>query len=200
LLALAPRLKYEGGFFMPKIGMSKLRRLTESAILIAIATILSLIKLYQAPAGGEVTLGAMIPLLIISYRHGIKWGVLAGTVYGLIQMIILGFFGLAGSILDFAIVIFLDYILAFAVIGLADWFRKPFKNKYLGYIFSTGIVMILRFLFHFVSGAIIWAAIWADGTNPWLYSLGYNTIILIEAALSTVIIVILVRYIKFEEI
>ena len=185
---------------MSKNGMSKLRRLTESAILISIATILSLIKLYQAPAGGEVTLGAMVPLLIISYRHGIKWGVLAGTVYGLIQMTILGFFGLAGTVLDFAVVIFLDYILAFAVIGLADWFRKPFKNKYLGYIFSAGIVMILRFLCHFVSGAIIWAAIWADGANPWLYSFGYNTIILIEAALSTAIIVILARYVKFEEI
>ena len=186
---------------MPKNESLNVRRLVTSGILIGVAVALSLVKLFQMPFGGEVTLGAMIPLLIISYRYGSKWGVFSATVYGLLQMVILGFFGLAGTPLDFAIVIFLDYIAAFAVIGLADLFRKPFRNKYLGYGFSCAAVMLLRFLFHTLSGVIIWTVafppeieIVVNGVtetvlmNPWIYSLGYNVVILVEMILTLILI------------
>ena len=65
----------------------RIRALTESAIMIAMATILSLFKLYELPWGGSVTLASMLPLVIIGYRHGLKWGMLSSLVYSLLQML-----------------------------------------------------------------------------------------------------------------
>ena len=64
--------------------------MTECAIMIALATILSLIKVFEMPWGGSITAASMLPLVIIGYRHGIKWGVLSSVIYSLIQMILGG--------------------------------------------------------------------------------------------------------------
>ncbi|MBP5270198.1 MAG: energy-coupled thiamine transporter ThiT, partial [Clostridia bacterium] len=66
---------------------SKTRVMVESAILIAIATVLSLIKIIQLPYGGSVTIAAMLPIIIISYRHGLGWGIASGLVYGVIRQL-----------------------------------------------------------------------------------------------------------------
>ena len=187
------------------------RKLTESAILIAVAVVLSvLIRIFPMPFGGDITGASIVPLLIISYRYGIGWGTLSATVYGILQMMLLGFFGLAGTALDFAIVILFDYIVAFGVLGLAELFRKPFKGrdsffaKYFGYAFSCIIVMFLRFLCHFVSGVIVWSAIAPEvaesGMNPVIYSLVYNSAYMIpETIISCVIIVLLIKCINFNK-
>ena len=47
------------------------RKLTESAIFIAIATVLSFLKI-DLPFGGGVTIVSMLPLVIISHRWGWK--------------------------------------------------------------------------------------------------------------------------------
>ena len=51
-------------------------RLTESAIMIAAATILSMFKLVELPYGGSITLASMLPIVIIAYRYGTAWGIL----------------------------------------------------------------------------------------------------------------------------
>ena len=53
-------------------------RLTESAVMIALATILSLFKLVDLPYGGSITLASMLPVLLIAYRYGTAWGLLTG--------------------------------------------------------------------------------------------------------------------------
>jgi thiamine transporter len=53
---------------------SRVYRLTESALLIAVAAVLSVLKIVDMPAGGSVTACSMLPLLLVSYRHGTKWG------------------------------------------------------------------------------------------------------------------------------
>lgn len=66
---------------------TKTRALVESAILIALATILSLIKLVDLPYGGSITIASMFPIVILSYRFGLRWGCAAGLVYGIIQQL-----------------------------------------------------------------------------------------------------------------
>ena len=45
------------------------KRLTESSVMVALATVLSLLKLVEMPYGGSVTVASMLPVLIVSYRH-----------------------------------------------------------------------------------------------------------------------------------
>ena len=109
---------------------SKIHVLAECAILVALGTVLSLLKLVDLPCGGSVTVASMLPLLIISYRHGMVWGLGCGLVYGAIQQLLglntLNYFSTFGSILA---VILLDYVVAFAVVGLGGMFRKAVRNE-----------------------------------------------------------------------
>ena len=148
------------------------KALTESAILIALATILSLIKIYEMPWGGSVTLASMLPIVIIGYSHGIKWGMLSSGVFSLLQMLF-GGKTLSAAFLpgedqmvwyNALIMVFLDYFLAFALVGLSGLFSnkdKPKKSLVLGSLVGTGC----RFIAHFLSGWILWGA-WAD----WFFS------------------------------
>ena len=63
--------------------------------MIALATVLSMIKLLDMPYGGSITALSMLPILVFAYRHGLKWGLLAGFADGLIQLI-LGTSAIAG--------------------------------------------------------------------------------------------------------
>ena len=106
------------------------RRLCESAIMIALATILSLLKLVDLPYGGSITPASMLPILIIAYRYGTGWGILTATVHGALQFI------LGTSVLSYvtgwksvcAVIIF-DYVLAFALIGLGGIFKNMKNGK-----------------------------------------------------------------------
>ena len=51
-----------------KTKQGNILRLTESAIMIAFATVLSEIKLLEMPMGGTVTAFSMLPIIIIAYR------------------------------------------------------------------------------------------------------------------------------------
>jgi len=191
---------------MSKIGISPTRRLTESAIFIAIALVLDFVSrvIPGMPQGGSVTLASLVPLLIISYRHGFKWGILSALVFGILKAILSNNFAWVPvqNFQSFALVALLDYIVAFGVLGLADLFRKPFgSRKYIGYAFSCVAVMFLRFLCHFVSGIIIWGVFAPEGVPNWLHSLLYNgAYMLPETIIATVVLVILARMGKFEEI
>ncbi len=145
----------------------RIRALTESAIMIAMATILSLFKLYELPWGGSVTLASMLPLVIIGYRHGLKWGMLSSLVYSLLQML-LGFGTISAAFLpgedqmlwyNAVIMTLLDYVFAFSLVGLSGLFRKetkPSQSLVLGALTGT----FARFIMHFASGWILWGA-WA---------------------------------------
>ena len=154
---------------------SKTIIMVEGAMLIALATALSYLKLFEMPFGGSITL-EMIPLVIMGLRRGPKWGLFTGFVHGLLQMII-GF----GNVLYCATLlsqigcILLDYLLAFSVLGLAALFATPFKNnKKVGYIVGSIIVCALRFVCSFLSGWLLWGSYAPEGMKPAVYSLVYN--------------------------
>ena len=147
--------------------------------MIALGVVLAQIKLFEMPQGGSVTLLSMLPFILVSFRHGVKWGLLTGFANSLLQMMT-GFWAPpAGTVTALIGCILLDYVLAFSLLGLACAIAKPFKNKMLGVAAGTAGVCVLRFLCSFVSGFWLWSSYqssyeWATGFSPWMYSLVYN--------------------------
>ncbi|MBQ7904096.1 MAG: energy-coupled thiamine transporter ThiT [Oscillospiraceae bacterium] len=155
------------------------RAMVECALMIALGTVLAQIKVWQMPYGGSVTLVSSLPFILVSYRHGVKWGVLAGLANGFLQMLTGWYAPPAGTVSAIVVCVLLDYLLAFSCLGLARLFSKPFSNKKLGVFMGISAVMVLRFVCSFVSGAMLWGSYqsyyeWAVGLSVWEYSFIYN--------------------------
>lgn len=197
------RYFYFGGLFMEN--KSKIRILTESAIMIALATVLSMFKIWEAPYGGSVTVLSMAPIIILSLRRGVKAGLLAGFAHSLIQLLLglnnVAWIPDAGGIV---VCILTDYILPFTVLGLAGCFRKvkftgnDTTNLVIAAILGTLLVTLLRYLCHIVSGAVIWYALdlewYADDPEhivhkygAWLFSVIYNGGYMIPEIITTTV-------------
>ncbi len=179
---------------------SNTRIMVEGALMIALATILSMIKVFEMPFGGSVTLLSMMPIILMSFRHGTRWGVLTAFVHSVLQLV-LGFnnVGYCATLLSQIGCILLDYILAFTALGLADAIGKPFKNRLVGIIVGTAVVCLLRFVCSWLSGILIWGSYqsyyeWAANMPLWLYSLVYNgNFMLPETAITIVGTVFMVK-------
>ena len=171
---------------------SKTRILVECALMIALGTVLANIKIYELANGGSVTLFSMVPFILVSFRHGAKWGLFTGFVNSLLQML-LGFYAPpAPGLLPLFGMIMLDYVLAFSLLGLACVFAKPFKNRLLGVAVGSAVVCLIRFLCSFLSGVLIWGNL-NDGLPTWTYSLGYNASYMLPETVLTVVAVVLLH-------
>ena len=179
---------------------SKTRILVEGAMMIALSTILSMIPLFSMPYGGTVTLLSMLPLVLMAFRHGTKWGVFTAFVHSVLQLL-LGLSNLTycATIWSQIGCILLDYLLAFTALGLAYAFAKPFGNRLVGVAVGTFGVCFLRFICSFLSGWLLWGSYkdsyaWAVNLPVWLYSLIYNgTYMLPETILTVVGAVLLMK-------
>ena len=162
---------------------SQTKILAEGTVIIALTVILKdiLPPIYHLPQGGSVSAAGMVPLLWFSLRRGLRSGLEAGTVYGLVNMI------LPGSYIVDPVQALLDYPIAFAALGLAGIFKKyPLVGVAVG---MTG-----RFLAHFVSGVVFFAIYAPEGMDPALYSAMYNgSYLLVEFIISAVIMYIAVK-------
>jgi thiamine transporter len=154
------------------------RALTESAIMIALATILSLLKLYELPWGGSVTLASMLPLLLYAYFYGARDGLLVGVIFGLLNF-------LSGPWILTPMTFVLDYPLAYASIALMGFAKKFGKNPLLQVILGVLAVYAFRFSCHFFSGVIYFMenSIWVDFpdwalSGPFVYSFIYQCLYL----------------------
>ena len=94
----------------------RIRALCEGAIMVALAFVMSFIKLYELPNGGSLT-PAMFPILLYALRWGLPQGLTAGFVFGLLQLIFDGAYAWGWQSMV------LDYLLAFTPLGLAGLFR-----------------------------------------------------------------------------
>ena len=155
-----------------------LRKITETAIMLAVATVLSLIQ-FAGPwvLGGSITVCSMLPIILIAHRYGTKWGVLTATAYSLLQLLLgLNNVQYAPNAITAIGIILLDYVLAFGVLGFAAVFDSVFKSKKTSFVVGVIMVMSARFLCHFISGVIIWEALWPNslGWTTWIWSLSYN--------------------------
>ena len=172
---------------------TKTRILVEGAIMVALATVLSFIRVVKLPWGGSITLLSMLPIVLFSIRRGIKSGLTVSFLYALIQfiqgIIVDGLFGWGLTPGGLIACIFLDYLLAFTVLGLAGLFRHKGVT---GWISGIVLAILLRFTMHFLSGVIIWKSfgeLWGDffTENTVLYSLLYNGAYMLPEMIFTVI-------------
>lgn len=172
---------------------TKTKTLVECAILVALSAVLSMVKVFQLPWGGSITLLSMLPVTLISIRHGIKTGLFSAFVYAVIQLVFgIMFDGLLGWGLTAGMLvacILLDYIVAFTVLGLAG----IFANKGLGGVIGgTALAIALRFASHVLSGVYVFASagkLWEgfETTNTWLYSVVYNGCYMLPEMVFTII-------------
>ena len=153
---------------------SKTKRLTESAMLLAVAIVLEMLsKLFipEMPFGGQVTLVSMLPVVLISYRHGVKWGLVSGLTYALLEMAIgaktvaaafqPGYFGDATMIGNALIMCLLDYIVAFTVLGFGGCLRHKIKNPGFALMMGSLVGLVARYIAHIGSGYVLFSG-WAE--------------------------------------
>ncbi len=168
--------------------MSKTRALVECAVMIAIATVLSLIKLVDLPYGGSVTIASSLPIIILAYRHGLGWGLGSGVAYAVLQQLLgLKTLGWVTTWQSIVAVILLDYIVAFTVMGLGGVFRKAIKSQPAALVAGALLASVLRYACHVISGATVWAGLSIPTTAALVYSFAYNATYMIPETLVLVI-------------
>ena len=157
---------------------NKTRRLTESAMLIAVAIVLELLsKLFipEFPFGGQITLVSMLPIVLISYRHGVKWGFVSAAAYALVEMAIgtktlmaafqPGYFGDGVLIVNALLMCLLDYVVAFTMLGLGGVFRNRIQNPGVSLMAGSLVALGARYVAHVLSGYILFA-----GYAEWFFT------------------------------
>ena len=204
---------------------NKTRRITESAMLLALAVVLELVSkmiIPPMPFGGQLTIVCMLPVVLISYRHGVKWGLVAGFAYSLLQMALgagtvtaafqPGYFGDGTMIGNALIMCLLDYVLAYTLLGLGGVFRDKVKNSGVALCLGSVVALSCRYLAHIGSGYILFSG-WAEwfftqeGFPAWganlvaslspdmlgfVYSVVYNGMYMIPEIILTAIAAVLV--------
>lgn len=170
----------------------KTRILCEAAIMIALAQILSYIRLYEFPNGGSIDV-AMLPILVFGLRAGVGWGFGAGLIYGLLQY----FLG-NGIAIDWTSMV-VDYLVAYALLGLGAGVGYHFRRG--GAVVSTVVGCVLRFLAHLIVGVYVWGKYMPDVflglpmQDEWFYSLLYNgTFMGIDFVLCMILMLLLMRF------
>ncbi|HWQ51870.1 MAG TPA: energy-coupled thiamine transporter ThiT [Terriglobales bacterium] len=153
---------------------SKTRILVECGIMMAFSMALSYVKIWEMPMGGSVTALSMLPLVLLGYKYGLKWGLTAGVAFGLMQLMFQANYLVGLSAFSVVVAVFFDYIFAFGALGLSGLM----KGKKGGFAAGAAIAVFARFLCHFVVGFAVWAAfadqVAVEGMNPVLYSFLYN--------------------------
>lgn len=200
----AVRFLFFGGNEM-KLKNNRAHILTESAVMVALATVLSMLKIWEAPYGGSVTVLSMSPIIILSMRRGIKVGLFAGFVHSLIQLLLgLNNVSYIPTPTGILICVLTDYILPFTLLGLGGLFRNAkfsgneTVNLFVAAVLGVLLVCVLRFACHVVSGAVIWYALdlewYADDPDhivfrygPWMFSMIYNGGYMLPETIATVV-------------
>ena len=204
---------------------TKTRRITESAMLLATAILLEFLSKAFIPEmafGGQLTVVSMLPIVLISYRHGVKWGFVAAFAYAMIEMVIgaktvsaaflPGYFGDNTMIGSAIIMCLFDYVLAFTSLGIGGIFRNRIKKAGIALMCGSLVALSARYLCHIVSGYVLFAG-WAEwfftqeGFPAWgaqlvenldsttlgiLYSVVYNGMYMIPEMILTAIVAVLI--------
>ena len=166
--------------------------MVEAAVMVALAAVLSYIRIIKLPWGGSVTLLSMLPIIVFSVKRGVKCGLAASFAFSLIQLgqgIIDGIFSWGLSPVMLAACIFLDYIGAYSIIGIGGIFRNKGTA---GILSGTVLAVFLRFCVHFASGVVVWHSfgeLWNGFStdNTYLYSFLYNGAYMLPEMTFTVI-------------
>ena len=166
------------------------KQLTFCALAIALGTVLSNVKLFDAPFGGSVTLLSMLFICLPGYWFGLGAGLTTGIAYGILQLII-------DPYVIHPMQLVVDYILAFGALGLSGLFSGKKNGLLKGYT----VAVIGRWIFASISGWIFFAEYAWEGWHPFPYSLVYNGGYIFTEAVVTLAI-LAIPYVKkaFERV
>ena len=191
-------------------------------LLILVLELVSKMFIPEMPFGGQVTLCSMLPIVLISYRHGVRWGLVAGLGYSMIQMLLgartvaaafqPGYFGDGTMLVNALIMCLLDYLAAFTVLGFGGTFRNRVEKPGLALCLGSILALSLRYACHVASGYILfggwaewfftqegfpaWGAALVESLSPnalaFVYSLVYNGMYMIPEMILTAITALLI--------
>ena len=168
--------------------MKKSLRLTETAVMLALGFILSMLKIIDMPFGGSVTAFSMLPIILIAYRHKTAWGLLAGFAASILQMLSgMNNLTYATSAAAMIAIIFLDYIIAFTAMGLGGIFRGKIKDQGTAVALGALAACAVRYLCHVISGCTAWEGVSIPSSDALVYSLIYNAAYMIPETVITVV-------------
>lgn len=155
-----------------------IRALTTSALMVALAMILDQIKLFQMPQGGCVTLFGMLPIILLGYLLGTKYGVIGGFCVGILNLIF-------GGYVIHPVQLFVDYIAAFAVMGLSGLVRDKKNGLTKGYILGV----FLRYVCFVISGTVFFGDYAPENFNALTWSIWYNLTFVAAEAIITIVVI-----------
>jgi thiamine transporter len=150
----------------------------ELGVAVALAAVLGQVRLFVMPQGGSVSL-ELLPILFLAVRRGVAPALVAGVVYGLLQLL------LPGAFVYHPAQALLDYPLAFGALAAAG------LASVMGWgslAFAVALGQSARFVCHFLSGLIFFAEYAPEWEAPWLYSITYNLLYLVPEALLTTVL------------
>lgn len=157
--------------------------LINTALMVGVAIILHQMRLFHMPQGGSVTLGGMVPLLLLAYRYGPGVGALGGFVFGCLNI-------MQDPYIVHPVQVLFDYPLPYMAMGLAGAFRH---RLYLG----TAIAFLARMACHVISGVVFFASFAPEGQSPLVYSLVFNGTYLVPEC---IICLIILRFLPIQRL
>ena len=166
-----------------------LRMMTEGAVMIALAFVLSNIKIYKMPQGGSVTLGGYVPLFVFALRWGTVPGMIVGLLYGCLDFIV-------DPYVLTPIQALLDYPIAYMTLGLAGLGKSDKTDN--GEVNIRMIIGILigggmRLFAGLLSGVVFFAQGFIEtGINPWIGSLIYNASYAVPNTILAIVIIFII--------
>ena len=170
--------------------------LAEIAVFSALSAVLYALRPFSLPYGGAVTLGSMVPTMWLSIRRGIRVGVIAGSIFGAIALLVdvlsLG----ASSVVATPIQAVFEYPVAFGLIGLTGFLTGIFHKKTVGLALAgAGIAVFLRFLVHYFAGVFVWYYVYAfPAYGRWVFPAVYNgSFLIVEYIISAIVLTILIK-------
>lgn len=186
--------------------ITKTHTLAESAIMVALSIAIFLVSdLIPWPFliyGGSFSLFGQVPIIIISYRHGIRNGLYASLALAIFEMI-MGYknFVYVTGLAAYLTVALADYIIAFGCLGLGGMFKGKFGGKQSAELALGGtVVSIIRFICHYISGVTIWKSYCPEGMAVELYSLLYNgSYMSVELILTVIGLIAVGKFINLDK-
>lgn len=158
------------------------RSIVFAAVCITLSFALSYIRLFKLPQGGSVTLASLVPLMIYSYMFGVRKGIFAGLIYGVLQAI-------QDPWIIHPVQFLLDYPIAFAAIGVAGMFRnlKVFAGKpQIAFGIGAVVASVLRYLSHVISGIFAFSVYAPEGFSAVAWGFLYNTFVFADILIAIV--------------
>ena len=144
------------------------------ALMLALAIVLHQLRLFHMPQGGSITLGAMVPLLFLTYRYDAGIGCLAGFLYGMINL-------MQDAFIVHPLQVLFDYPLPYMALAVAA--AVP-GRLYAGAVLAFSA----RFLCHYISGVVFFGSYAPPDMSPYLYSLVFNATYLVPEAIICLVI------------